>query len=76
MFSSTVIPTIGRPTLDRAVRSVLDQGFSADDFEVIVVNDSGERLPLAGLADFPTGADDQHLQTRTQRGSQRRCGSG
>jgi len=45
MFCSTVIPTIGRPTLSRAVYSVLDQAFTADDFEVIVVNDSGQPLP-------------------------------
>jgi glycosyltransferase involved in cell wall biosynthesis len=45
MFSSTVIPTISRPTLARAVRSVLDQDFAAADFEVIVVNDSGKPLP-------------------------------
>jgi len=45
MFCSTVIPTIGRPTLTRAVYSVLDQTFTADDFEVIVVNDSGQLLP-------------------------------
>lgn len=45
MFCSTVIPTIGRPTLTRAVYSVLDQTFTADDFEVIVVNDSGQPLP-------------------------------
>jgi glycosyltransferase involved in cell wall biosynthesis len=45
MFCSTVIPTIGRSTLSRAVYSVLDQVFGADDFEVIVVNDSGQTLP-------------------------------
>jgi glycosyltransferase involved in cell wall biosynthesis len=45
MFCSTVIPTIGRPTLSRAVCSLLDQAFTADDFEVIVVNDSGRPLP-------------------------------
>lgn len=45
MFCSTIIPTIGRPTLARAVNSVLDQEFTADDFEVIVVNDSAQRLP-------------------------------
>lgn len=45
MFCSTIIPTIGRSTLSRAVRSVLDQAFTADDFEVIVVNDSGCSLP-------------------------------
>lgn len=47
MFCSTVIPTIGRPTLSRAVESVLNQEFSAEDFEVIVVNDSGQPLPVA-----------------------------
>ena len=45
MFSSTIIPTISRSTLSRAVQSVLDQSFSDDDFEVIVVNDSGKSLP-------------------------------
>jgi glycosyltransferase involved in cell wall biosynthesis len=45
MFCSTVIPTIGRSTLSRAVYSVLDQAFRADDFEVIVVSDSGQALP-------------------------------
>lgn len=45
MFCSTVIPTINRPTLSRAVSSVLNQVFSAEDFEVIVVNDSGHPLP-------------------------------
>ena len=44
MFCSTIIPTIGRPTLSRAVYSVLDQRFTADDFEVIVVNDLGQPL--------------------------------
>jgi len=47
MFSSTIIPTIGRSTLNRAVLSVLDQDFEADDFEVIVVNDLGKSLPRA-----------------------------
>lgn len=45
MFSSTIIPTINRPSLSRAVQCILDQDFSADDFEVIVVNDSGQSLP-------------------------------
>ncbi|MDQ3247644.1 MAG: glycosyltransferase family 2 protein [Chloroflexota bacterium] len=44
MFCSTVIPTIGRPTLARAVTSVLDQVLTRADFEIIVVNDSGQRL--------------------------------
>lgn len=45
MFCSTIIPTVGRPTLSRAVCSVLDQDFNHDSFEVIVVNDSGKPLP-------------------------------
>jgi len=45
IFCSTIIPTIGRDTLARAVRSVLDQTFSAAGFELIVVNDSGRPLP-------------------------------
>jgi glycosyltransferase involved in cell wall biosynthesis len=44
MLISTIIPTIGRQTLSRAVCSVLDQGFYHDDFEVIVVNDSGKEM--------------------------------
>ena len=48
MFCSTIIPTIGRPSLNRAVESVLSQGFVNEDcFEVIVVNDSGKELPDA-----------------------------
>jgi glycosyltransferase involved in cell wall biosynthesis len=47
MFCSTIVPTIGRPELSRAVQSVLKQKFTADDFEVIVVNDSIQPLPQA-----------------------------
>jgi glycosyltransferase involved in cell wall biosynthesis len=47
MFCSTIIPTVARRTLSRAVKSVLDQNFAVDDFEVIVVNDSGRPLPQA-----------------------------
>ena len=44
MICSTVIPTIGRLSLSRAVESVLRQDFDRDEFEVIVVNDSGNPL--------------------------------
>lgn len=44
MFCSTIIPTIGRPTLSRAVYSVLNQRFEEEGFEVIVINDSGKPL--------------------------------
>ena len=47
MFCSTIIPTVGRRTLARAVTSILSQNFNRDDFEVIVVNDSGSSLPVA-----------------------------
>lgn len=47
MLASTIIPTIGRDTLSRAVHSVLDQPYAADEWEVIVVNDSGKPLPDA-----------------------------
>lgn len=47
MFCTTVIPTVGRPELARAVQSVLDQTCTTGDFEVIVVNDSGRPLAYA-----------------------------
>lgn len=47
MFCSTIIPTVGRPSLSRSVESVLNQDFSAAGFEVIVVNDSGKPLTFA-----------------------------
>ena len=53
MFCSTIIPTVGRPSLTRAVESVLNQTFTADDFEIIVVNDSGQPLPEAEWQQLP-----------------------
>ena len=47
MLCSTIIPTIGRPSLSVAVQSVLDQGLATEDFEIVVVNDSGKPLPPA-----------------------------
>lgn len=44
MLCTTIIPTIGRPTLARAVRSALSQGLDPDQHEIIVVNDSGQPL--------------------------------
>jgi glycosyltransferase involved in cell wall biosynthesis len=52
VFFSTVIPTIARPTLSRAVHSVLDQDFDVDEFEIIVVNDTGSPLPEADWQGF------------------------
>ena len=48
VFSSTIIPTINRSTLSRAVQSVLDQSSQEFGLEVIVVNNSGQPLPDAG----------------------------
>ncbi|MEW5976924.1 MAG: glycosyltransferase family 2 protein [Acidobacteriota bacterium] len=45
VFCSTIVPTIGRSSLPKAIQSVLNQSFDAADFEVIVVNDSGRPLP-------------------------------
>lgn len=45
MFCTTVIPTVGRASLAAAVDSVLRQDFKEDEFEVIVVNDTGQPLP-------------------------------
>jgi glycosyltransferase involved in cell wall biosynthesis len=45
IFCSFVIPTVGRASLTRAVHSVLTQEFSQEQFEIIVVNDSGRELP-------------------------------
>jgi glycosyltransferase involved in cell wall biosynthesis len=47
MFCSTIIPTINRPTLSRAVESVLRQDLPEERFEIVVVNDSGAPLPDA-----------------------------
>jgi len=44
IFCSTIIPTIGRPTLSRAVESVLQQQIATHSFEVLVINDSGKPL--------------------------------
>ncbi len=53
MFISTIIPTIGRATLARAVYSVLEQGFQQEECEVIVVNDSGRDLPAEDWQQLP-----------------------
>jgi glycosyltransferase involved in cell wall biosynthesis len=50
---STIIPTIGRATLSHAVQSVIDQQPSSVEFEIIVVNDSGQPLPKMSWMDAP-----------------------
>jgi len=47
MFSTTVITTLGRESLARAVESVLSQDLVVEDFEIIVTNDSGHPLSPA-----------------------------
>jgi glycosyltransferase involved in cell wall biosynthesis len=47
IFCSTIIPTVGRPSLGRSVASVLQQQLDGEEFEIIVVNDSGVPLPPA-----------------------------
>lgn len=53
MFLSTVIPTVGRPTLARAVASVASQSLSSVEYEIIVVNDSGNRLVFESWQKLP-----------------------
>ena len=53
MFISTIIPTIGRASLARAVKSVLEQEFQGEECEVIVVNDSGKVLPVEDWQNDP-----------------------
>jgi glycosyltransferase involved in cell wall biosynthesis len=48
MFCSVIIPTIGRNSLSRAVRSILHQNILAGEIEVIIVNDSGDVHAVAG----------------------------
>ncbi len=51
---STIIPTIGRATLSRAVYSILEQEFQREECEVIVVNDSGRDLPSEDWQKHPS----------------------
>lgn len=53
VFCSTVIPTVGRATLSRAVTSVLSQDFARAGFEVIVVNDAGRPLAVEPWRESP-----------------------
>jgi len=53
IFCSTIIPAIGRPSIAQAVQSALDQTLPADDFEIIVVNDSGAPLPAGAWQASP-----------------------
>jgi glycosyltransferase involved in cell wall biosynthesis len=45
MLLSTIIPTVNRPTLKRAVLSALEQEFEPELHEIIVFNNSDQPLP-------------------------------
>jgi glycosyltransferase involved in cell wall biosynthesis len=45
MFCSFIIPTIGRDSINKTVRSILQQDFDKSNYEIIIVNDSGKELP-------------------------------
>ena len=53
MICSAIIPTVGRSSLSRAVESVLEQASPGEEFEVIVINDSGNPLPEAAWQQAP-----------------------
>lgn len=53
IFFSYIIPTIGRTSLDIAVKSVLTQDFSDAEYQIIVVNDSGSPLRKADWQTSP-----------------------
>jgi glycosyltransferase involved in cell wall biosynthesis len=53
MLCSTIIPTINRPSLERAVKSALDQDLAPGLHEIIVVNDSGKPLPEVAWLQSP-----------------------
>jgi glycosyltransferase involved in cell wall biosynthesis len=73
MFCSVIIPTIGRNSLSRAVRSILDQNILAGEIEVIIVNDSGDINAVAGW----TESDDVRIihTNRRERSVARNTGA-
>jgi len=73
IFCSYVIPTIGRPSLEIAVASILQQEFHQAQFEVIVVNDSGSPLPDA---DWPASPRVKIINTnKSERSFARNSGA-
>src|SRR5688572_742999 len=53
MLITAVIPTIGRSTLARTVLSLVEQGLSTDELEILVINDSGKPFPEAEWQKHP-----------------------
>lgn len=73
VFCSTIIPTIGRSSLEKSVESILCQELAGESFEVIVVNDSGSPLPPA---EWQQSAHVQLIQThRRERSVARNTGA-
>jgi glycosyltransferase involved in cell wall biosynthesis len=72
-FCSVVIPTIGRPTLARAVSSVFAQTTDPMDVEAVVVNDSG--VPLADTSWIVEGRTRVITTTRRERSVARNAGA-
>ena len=73
LICSTVIPTVGRTSLARAVESVLQQSIPGGDVEVVVINDSGSRL---GKADWQRSERVQVIDTnRRERSIARNTGA-
>lgn len=53
VLCSTIIPTVGRSTLTRAINSALEQDLEPEQYEIIVVNDSGKPLAEADWLKSP-----------------------
>ncbi|MCE5307541.1 MAG: glycosyltransferase [Acidobacteriales bacterium] len=53
MICTTIIPTINRPTLERTVKSVLDQGLDPTQHEILIFNNSDKQLPEANWLRSP-----------------------
>ena len=45
MLCSTIIPTVNRSTLAQTVNSVVEQGLSPEEHEILIFNNSGKPLP-------------------------------
>jgi len=66
LLTSSIIPTIGRSTLSRAVQSILEQDMPINTHEIIVVNDGGR--PLLS-ADWQHSANVRIIETNQRERS-------
>lgn len=53
MLCSTIIPTVNRPSLERAVKSALEQDLGPELHEILVFNNSDQSLPAADWLTSP-----------------------